>query len=158
MKKFIGYMLSVFVLLACEEQFNNIQDDIPQKLLDESTLQFSGEIIQSGSAEIDNINLWKVMIENPSGAVVNFYWQKRNNLLYQIEGIKGPFNYNIQPSVSVLNFSSAQFVAYESYLDEALSKWTLKRNDSDASKWIYIFELEGEEDPIVIDAVGGDFL
>jgi hypothetical protein len=72
-----------------------------------------------------------------------------------IEGEHGTYNYEMMPSLGILILSTAKFLAFEFYSEEALSSWKLKRNDSYKNCWFYLFYLNHTKPPIMIDAVSG---
>jgi uncharacterized membrane protein YkoI len=156
------YRLTLFLiclcLFSCEEQFKNDQRELSQKIIDNSFKIFPGEIIEQTSSVEGTIDLWKISIINPSGAIVSFYWQKGTNLLFKIDGEKGPFTYELNPQNGVISLSTARFLAYESYAEEDLVSWNLSQGDPDNKQWVYEFILEGQEKSVLIDAYSGNRL
>lgn len=155
-----SFVIFFFCLISfsCEKQFGNRQFEAPQKIIDNSIELFPGKLIEQSSDILDEVQVWKIKIENESGSVVSFYWQKNYNLLFVIEGEHGPFNYEMIPPLGVLVLSTAKFLAFESYSEKVLTSWKLKRNNSYRNRWVYLFNLKQTELPIMIDAVSGDVL
>ena len=146
------------ISFSCEVLCGNEKNELPQNIVDSSNELFPGKLIEQTSFILDGVDVWKIKIENESGSVVSFYWQKSYNLLFMIEGERGPFNYELMPPLGVLILSTAKFLAFESYSEEVLTSWKLKRNDSYKNRWVYLFYLNHTESPIMIDAVSGDVL
>ena len=146
------------VLLSCDEQLGIESNEVPQNTIEYSKDLFPGKILEKSTADIDGASVWKVKIEGSSGAIVTFYWQKSVSVLFRIDGEKGPYNYELNPPMNLIIFSTAKFLAYESYSSEVLLSWQLRRDNSDDSIWVYKFFLSGRENPITINAKSGDML
>lgn len=157
MRTFSSFLLA-FLLFSCEEQFGLNNDKISQNIIDTSLQLFDGEILEKKSTKLDGIDVWKVRIENNSGAVVSFYWQRSYTKLFRIEGEKGPFNYDIKPPLTVLVLSTARFLALESYESGELLSWRLIRDSSLNQQWVYQFFIKERESPISINAASGDIV
>lgn len=156
MKLSLTLLLICFCFISCDEQFKNDQRELPQKIIDNSLELFQGELIEQTSFVEGNIDLWKISIINPSGAIVSFYWQKGNSLLFKIDGEKGPFNYELTPQNGVISLSTARFLAYESYTEEDLISWNLSQGNTENRRWVYEFVLKDEEQSLLIDAYSGE--
>jgi len=154
---FVIFLLNT-VLFSCDEQFGTDSDDVPKNVIDASTQLFPGSILEKSSFVIEDTDVWKVRLENSEGSIVSFYWQKNYNILFRIEGERGPFDYEFKPPLDVIIFSTAKFLAFESYSTEVLDSWKLIRDSSNDQKWVYQFYLQGEENPISINASNGDKL
>ena len=154
-----NFTIFLFCLMffSCEEQIG-LQGDMSQEIADDSRQIFPGKIIEQSSDIIEDVAVWKVKIENESGSVVSFYWQKSYSLLFMIEGEKEPFNYELKPPIDVLVLTMAKFLAFESYSDAELQSWKLNRSQSHKNRWVYQFFLKGAESPKIIDAISGDVL
>ena len=118
-------ILLTIVFFSCEEQFGLDQHEVPQNTIDHSVQLFPGNILEKSSDIVEGIKVWKVKIENNSGAILTFYWEKNYAIIYQIEGEKGPFNYEFNPPLDVIVLSTAKFLAFESYSSEVLNSWKL---------------------------------
>lgn len=158
MRFYLVLILLTTIFFSCEEQFGLDQNEVPQNTIDNSAQLFPGNILETSSDIVEGIKVWKVKIENNSGAIVTFYWQKNYNILYQIEGEKGPFNYEFKPPLDVIVLSTAKFLAFESYSSEVLNSWKLIRDTSHNNHWIYQFFLENAENPISVKAATGDLM
>ena len=145
-------------LFSCEEQFGLNDTEPSQKVIDLSREIFFGEVIEKSSVMEDDNDVWKIKLKNENGSIVSFYWQKNYNIVFKIVGEIGPFNYDMEPPLNVLPLSTARFVAFESYSNEILSLWVLKRDNIDARKWIYQFYINGNDIPFTIDATSGDII
>jgi len=145
-------------LLSCEEQFGIDDNEPSQSVIDISTRLFKGDVLEKLSVIEDNVEVWKIKIKNENGAIISFYWQKNYNIVFKIVGEQGPFNYDIQPPLNVLPLSTARFLAFESYSEEKLSSWILKRDTAEENRWIYQFFINGNESPFTINARSGDVI
>lgn len=158
MRKLVGIFLFSAVLFSCEEQFGIESNEVPQNTIDYSKQLFSGRVLEKSSVTLDDIAVWKVKIEASSGAIVTFYWQKNYTMLYKIDGEKGPYTYELNPPMDLIIFSTAKFLAFESYSSETLQSWQLVCDSSQNSIWVYQFFLSEREKPITINAKTGDVL
>ncbi len=68
---------------------------------------FDGAIIQSEQRHTDSGIIWKLYLINNDDAVVKVQIQDLENdiSLFSIEGEHGPFNYNIEPGMNLLNLT-----------------------------------------------------
>ncbi len=154
MRSSIILILSVALLFSCEDPLDE-QIEVPGELINSTQLFFEGSVIEKGAANVDDVDAWKIKLQNSDGAITTFYWRKTYNSLFRIDGEKGPFSYEIKPPFDVINFSTAKFLAFNSNSTEDLVSWTFSRRD-DVAKWYYQFYLEDREDPIIIDAGSGE--
>ena len=154
MRVFVLFFTLIF-LFSCEEQFGLEENKISQDIIKSSLTMFEGEIIEQVGAKIDGIEVWKVKIENESGALVTFYWQKGYSNLFRIEGERGPFDYEIEPPINIIVLSTARFLAFGSTSNSKLRSWKLIRLEPD-QEWVYQFYLEEMVSPISVDAQSGD--
>jgi len=158
MRLLLAIILISATCCSCEEQFGNYPDTIPKNTIDNSIQMFSGNILEQNSEVIEGIEVWKVRIENEFGATVSFYWQKNYNILYLIIGEHGPFDYELKPPLDIIVFSTAKFLAFESYSAEPLVTWKLIRDKSFNSAWVYQFFLKDGDTPVSVKASSGDIL
>lgn len=150
-------MISVGCLLfSCNEHTILGKDHIPQKTIDNSLKIFPGNLVETSSSIIEGVQVWKVLIENDQGALVSFSWQKSYNVLFQVDGLRGPFNYELDLPLDVILFSSARFLAFKSHNSETLESWKLFRDKSAQNKLVYQFYLQNKTEPINIVASSGD--
>lgn len=158
MRLYQVFILLTIVFFSCEEQFGLNLNEVPQNTIDNSVQLFPGNILEKSSDIVEGIKVWKVKIENSSGAILTFHWEINYNILYQIEGEKGPFNYEFVPPLDVMVLSTAKFLAFESYSSEVLNSWKLIRDLSQNNQWIYQFFLENEGNPLSVKAATGDLM
>lgn len=158
MRLFILILLVCFCSFSCEEQFGFDDNEVPQKIVDNSIQLFQGTVLEKTSSILGGTQVWKVKIENNSGAIISFYWQKSYTILFQVEGEEGPFNYELDPPLNVIMLSTAKFLGFESYSSEVLISWKLTRDNSQKNKWVYQFFLTGNDQPITVNASSGDLL
>jgi len=159
MKKTPIIILSLLLVFSCEKN-NDTNPEVPQDIIDLSLSLFDGEVIEKESEQENGLDTWEVKIENENGSIVKFYWTKNGQILIKIEGQVGPFNYNIMPGNSLINFSTAQTVAKAAVKNESITKWKLQQDDNFIDKWVYSFEFDsnGGISIVIIDAKNGDIL
>ena len=155
MRYFRLVLIICLMSFSCEEQFGIAENEPSQTVIDISLQLFHGDVTEKLTVMEDDVSVWKVKIENNEGAIVSFYWQKNYNIIFKIVGETGPFNYDLRPPLNVLPLSTAKFLAFESYSENQLSLWILKREAKD-KRWIYQFFILGNESPYTIDATSGD--
>ena len=158
MRFYFKFLFLCLIFVSCDEQFGNEQKKISQKIIEDSILLFPGSLFEQSSYVIDEVDLWRVKIENKSETVVTFYWQKKNGILYMIEGDQGPFDYDMHPPYNVISLSTAKFLGFEGYCEGVLVSWKFKRRHDGKNGWVYHFYLKDVELPIVINAANGDIL
>ncbi len=147
----------VLIFFSCEEQFETEPGEMPQKIIEISSYLFPGKIVEQSVYVMDGVDVCWIEIENESGSIVSFYWQKSKNVFFMMEGESGPFNYELKPPYEILSFSTAKFIAFESYSQAELVSWKLKKNSIYKNRWVYQFYLKDIESPIMIDATSGKF-
>lgn len=155
MRKLYFILPAILLLIACEDPFDKAEESIPDSLLKNSTVLFEGEVIETSSATINGMDLWNIAVENESGSVVNFYWRKSFKNLYKIEGTKGPFDYNLNPPFSVINFATARFLATNNFSLGNITSWSFEPSPKENMKWFYTFRGDGEVPKVVLDAGSG---
>ncbi len=148
------------LFVACEKSDNENTPEIPQDLIDKSLNYFDGVVIQENLKIEEGLESWEIKIQNSKGSIVNFCWTVINLSLLKIEGLTGPFDYEIQPERNLINFSTAKTVAMGALKNEAIEKWELEQEEDFIDKWIYTFEFhdDGGSRKVYIDAKSGDIL
>ena len=156
MRRFLSILTLVALLTACDDPLGVEGNDVPEKLVSNSLDLFSGDVVIKSSARIDDVEVWRIAIENSQGAITSFYWRKPFNTLFMIEGEKGPFNYELTPPLNVINLSTARFLAFRGSNKEFVS-WKIFVLKSNDNRWAYRFTLP-DGSFITIDAGSGDIL
>jgi len=156
MRLSITYLLLIVLLISCENPLEN-QEDVPADLINTTLELFDGEIIEQGSAKLDDVDVWKVKVRHSSNAVTAFYWRKPYYNIFRIVGEKGPFDYNINPPLDVINFTTAKFLAVNPSSDVCLETWEFTRSSGEI-RWYYKFYLQDTEYPITLDAGSGEII
>ena len=148
-------VLAVF-LAACENPLEH-QEQAPGELISTSQDLFNGEILENKAVKLDDVDVWKIKIENRSGAVVSFFWRKSYFNLFRIVGEEGPYDYNIKPPFDVLNFRTAKFLAFNDNNPPQLNSWKFMRNPGEM-KWFYLFFYDDSSATILVDAGSGEIV
>lgn len=113
---------------------------------------------QVTSAELDSLNHeWDVKITTTTGALVKVELVQSTGAIDKIEGIEGPFNYEVVPGAGLINFSVAKTSAFSAMegITDNIKSWELEQND--LGEWIYEFTFlsGGQESKVKIDALNG---
>ncbi len=155
----ILFLVSLIFNISCEES-NEPSPEVPQNIIDESLNLFNGEVFEIKQESEDGSNAWEIKIQNPDGAIVKFYWSVSNSELIKIEGIQGVFDYELNPGMSLINFSTAKTFAIAAVKNDAILHWELEKNEDFINKWVYEFEFEtgSGTQSVYIDAMNGDVL
>ena len=153
-------IISSVALVSCNETSEENNPTVPQSVIDNSLNLFDGEVIETGTEEEEGVKSWEIKIQDNEGATVIFYWDIRTEFLVKIEGVDGPFNYEIVPGNNLINFSTAKTVATGAIKNSALLRWKLKRESDFINKWVYSFEFDddGKTIKVYVDAESGDVL
>jgi len=155
----ILFLVSLIFNIACDES-NEPLPEVPQDIINESLNMFEGEVIEKKQESEDGRTAWEIKIQNPGGAIVKFYWSTINSELIKIEGIQGAFDYELNPGMSLINFSTAKTFAIAAVKNDAIIQWELEKNEEFIKKWVYEFEFEtgSGTQKVYIDAMNGDVL
>lgn len=156
MRSSVILLLLVVLLFSCEDPLDK-QVEVPGDLISSAQDLFEGDVLEKGATSIDEVDVWKIKLQNSAGSITTFYWRKTYNNLFRIEGEKGPFDYEIKPPFDVVNFSTAKFLAFNQNTNENMASWTFLRSN-DVNKWYYRFYLKDVENPITIDAGSGEIV
>lgn len=157
MKNILGILVIISVLLACENN-KEVNPEVPEGFINNSLEIFSGSVIERKSELEDGIDAWEIKVENEQGSVVKFYWAKVGQDLIKIVGQTAPFDYNINPGLSLINLNTAMTVAISAVKNDNLSRWILDKDDDFSGKWIYSFEFDEISRTVIVDALNGDIL
>ncbi len=163
MMKNLALIILVIVGLIINSSCNKESDttpDIPQQIIDNSTSMFEGSVIEKELDNEEGIEAWEIKIQNTNSSTVKFYWAVSNQALVKIEGDQGPFDYELNPGMNLINFSTAKTFAISALKNDAITKWELEQNDNFLDQWVYIFEMDddGETVKVYVDATNGDIL
>jgi uncharacterized membrane protein YkoI len=152
-------IIIIIFLSSCSEE-NKPLPEVPEDIINESLTLFDGEVIEKKQVIEDGINAWEVKIENSNGAIVKFYWSTTGNSLIKIEGIQSPFDYELNPGMNLINYSTSKTFAISAVKNSSILNWELEKNQSFIGKWVYEFEFEkgSETQKVYIDAANGDVL
>lgn len=143
---------------SCEEQFQSENSQIFDKTVENSLQIFPGNVIETSSEKLNGVEVWRILIENDDGAQIEFFWQKSYHILYEVAGIKSPFNYELDLPLDVILFSTARFLAFESKANQELDSWNLYRNATADNELVFQFNLKNNPEPIILRASSGELL
>lgn len=153
-------IITSLALVSCNDTSEENNPTVPQSVIDNSLNLFDGEVFETGIDEEDGIKLWELKIRDDEGAIVKFYWDIRTEFLVKIEGVDGPFNYEIVPRNNLINYSTAKTVATGAIKNSSLLRWKLKKESAFINNWVYSFEFEDDNKTIKVylDAENGNVL
>lgn len=148
------------VIVSCSKTNDGNNPEVPQSVISKSLNYFNGELIEEKLEEKDGVKAWEIKIQNSNGSIVKFYWSMTNESLLKMEGLVGPFDYDIQPGNDIINLSTALTIALGAVKNDSIIKWELEQEDDFIDKWIYTFEFDvaGSLVSVYIDAENGDIL
>lgn len=158
MKPQILITIVIALFFACEENGEMVGGEVPGNLISSSVELFNGQVTESGLATMDGFNVWKVTVENSEEAIVTFYWRTNFGNLHRIDGVRGPFNYELNPPQGVINFSTARFLVQNNNSINQIERWEFVRDDVEPLNWYYIFYSSDPDLEIVIDAANGEMI
>jgi len=140
-------------------EFGN-EEHLPEAVLNYVNGLFGGEIVHSELVEMDGGACWKLEVINDAGSVVLFNITLDPIMLKMMEGIVGPFEYNIDPGEEFISFEKAREIAMMETMGE-LHWWIFKQLEfEDELVWIYAFEfIEGDKvHEVHVNALNGEIL
>ena len=151
----------ILLISSCSEE-TAVDPVIPSGLIDSSLLYFDGEVISSVNSQVNEIDAWEVKIQNSNASLVSIYWRIEPMILLQIEGTRGPFDYDISPGNILINLSTARTIAMVQAHETNMIHWILRQNTYNSNdNWVYVFEFEKEASISVkafVDASNGNIL
>lgn len=157
----LKYVFLFFLALGIScEQKNDPNPEVPQSVIDKTLTYFEGEVIEKDFEDEDGVDAWIIKIQNTQGAIVKFYWTSIEHILLKIEGQSVPFDYEIMPGNSLVNYSSAKTIAIGAVKNENISGWELEKNEDFIGNWVYAFKFDddGQTVFVFIDALNGNIL
>lgn len=150
----------LYVFASCSKTNDDSNPEVPQSAISKSLDYFNGELIEKKFESEEGVNAWELKIQNNKGSIVKIYLSLADESLLKLEGLVGPFDYDIHPGISLINFSTAFTIAVAAAKNNSVLNWELQQEDNFIDKWIYTFELDdaGSSINISIDAENGDIL
>jgi uncharacterized membrane protein YkoI len=138
LRNLFNFLVLLFLIAGCANSDNDLLE-VPDEVINKSLELFNGTVLVSDAVQEGTTELWKVRIRNTSGANVEFYWDQKDNSLYQITGLNGPYGngYDIVPGNALINFNSAKFTATQALKNYEVHSWRLKKEDQFAGLWVY---------------------
>ena len=128
---------------------------------------FQGEIIHSETKQEDDFIRWKIYIESASGAIVKFKIVENPLQLIEMEGKRGPFDYDINPGDPFISLQAAIEIAL-SEIGGELTEWEFeaKHDENEDHEgnlnrlWFYKIKIIAGDQvlKVIIDAETGAVL
>ena len=150
------YVLTIAVvlgLMSCSDDDSSLQ--APDSAVNKALALIPGTVVSSEPETEEGIAAWKVEIRTDLGAEVEVYCRQDNGGLLRIEGESGPFDYNIDPGNSLIDFTQAKTVG-SGVITGDLVEWQLRIEDKYNNIWVYT--LEYAQSTVFINAVDGSVL
>ncbi len=155
----VYFLISTLLFFVAAVVFSCKSDDEiaildSQQASNQALSMINGQVIE---AELDSSGIapaWEVTVLTDTGSEVEFYFTQDGGALIQIEGDDGPFNYDLDPGLGLISFSSAKQAALDEYEGDIV-KWELEQDSQ--GHWVYEFVIiaSGNEETIKIDAQNG---
>ena len=147
-------LASTMLLVNCSND-DDSDFQAPESAVNKALALVPGTVTESEPEIEEGISAWKVDIRTQQGAEVEVYHRQDNGALLRIDGISGPFDYNIAPGNGLIDFNQAKAIA-AGETGEALTSWQLRTEDKYNNQWVYT--LEHTNTKVSINAVDGTVL
>ena len=148
------------VFVSCADNTDS-DPETPLGIIESSLAYFEGKIVEKTIEKVNGIDAWKIKIENEIGSILSFYWQIGSLILIQVDGSRGPFNYDLSPGTNLINFSSARTLAMGQVQNTNILNWILRQDIDRNNKYLYVFDFENSSNlsiKIYVDAENGNIL
>lgn len=145
-----GFLL----LVGCSEDDGIMQ--APESAINNALAIIPGAVIDSEPETEEGILAWKVEIRTDQGAELEVYTRQDNGALLRIDGESGPFDYNLDPGNSLIQFGQARDIGSDKAPTETLTYWRLRIEDKYNNQWVY--SLEYTQTKVFINAADGSVL
>lgn len=116
----------------------------------------AGQVTSSTLDSADNE--WDVKIMTASGALLKVELVQATGAIDKIEGIEGPFTYEVRPGAGLINFSTAKTAAVKAMtgITDNIKSWELKHDSAGAFLYEFIFlDANNQERKVKINAANG---
>ncbi len=165
MNNSLNYLIKKITLLVCITGFIAFlgcsDDDDPSPILTADQAASKALSIISGTvtSNVKDTTLtgeivWEATVQTSGGGIVELIFFEQGGGLRRISSEIGPFDYELNPGMSLILFSVARSTALEEIAGE-IESWKLDQNT--AGTWIYEIEIvfNGQVDRVRIDATTG---
>lgn len=156
----LSIILSVMLNAACSEDVNNSNST---SVTDDQAVQKaqqinSGTITKTELTTHNGIKVWEVYMTTSSGGELKVKYRVDNGTMVELKGTSPSFEYEVQPGMNLIDYSSARTVALNAKPGD-IQEWKLENDESD-NRWEYRFFIlsTGQEWEIRIDAATGVIL
>ncbi len=156
---FIALLFAGFFISCNNDDEPEIVPITQQDAISKALEMTSGTIISSSTnTNAEGEKYFEVEVETTSGAIIEFEYFELNGELKGIEGDSGPFDYEVNPGMGLIKFSTAKNAALNAQPGEVL-RWSLKEDSPDV--WLYTFEIlnsNQEEFTVEVNALTGEIV
>ena len=153
-------IISFLFFISCEEDSEALLET-PPSIINTSISYFEGAIKKNELLSVNGVDAWKIQLENSKGSVLNIFWRVQSSQLLKMEGIKAPFNYDLNPGNNLINLSTAKTIATGQAQETTLLRWSLELADIAKNTWTYYFEFKNSPNttfPVYVNATNGEIL
>ena len=144
-----------------EKEHDNVE--VTDSIRDYINSIFDGEVKYAEMKEGDHGTFWKIYMINDEESVIKISLHQGDEInLVEIEGERGPFNYNVEPGMDLLDLDEVLEDVYRETENGELAEWELEieKINSEESIWVYEFKVRGNDVKyeIEINAESGEFI
>ena len=155
----IPFLVSLLAFTACKDEVTAPANQMSKQ----QSVQKSLSSIQSNLVSVTRIKsnddgLWEVKVLTPSGALIKFEYFEMTGNIREIQGLTGPFDYNLDPGNSLMLYQDIRVIALNSKSGD-ITSWKLEKDESD-NRWEYRFFITANDGnwELRISAVDGQVL
>lgn len=152
--------ISSFMIHACKEEVTAPSADGKTQVIQKSSAMSNGRILSADLRSDDNHkNHWEVKVDMPGdGGIVKFEFHIGTNDLRQIKGITPSFDYEINPEMGLITYSSSKSIALNAVKGN-ITEWKLEKDVSD-NQWQYRFQVlsSGTDFEVRLNAINGSVI
>lgn len=151
----VGIIFSLTLNIACSENVNNPDSDSninKTQAVQKAQQTNSGTVTKTESTIHDGVKVWEVYMITTSGGELKIKYRVDNGTLVEMKGTSPSFDYEVQPGMNLINYSTAKTIALNVKNGDIID-WKLEKDESD-NRWEYRFIISLEWE-IRIDAATG---
>ena len=150
----LSLILSITFTNACSEDVNNSNNSsiTETQAIQKAKQTNPGTVTKTESTIHNGINVWEVYMITEAGGQLKIKYRVDDGTMVEMKGTSPSFEYEVQPGMSLNNYSKAKAVALNTR-NGVISEWKLEKDESD-NRWEYKFFISPEWE-IRIDATSG---
>ena len=154
----LAVLLYMSLNIACSEDVSSSNNNSPiteTQAVQKAKQVNSGAVTKTELTTHNGIKVWEVYMTTPSGGQLKIKYQVDDGTMVDMKGTSPSFEYEVQPGMNLIDYSTAKSVALNAKNGEIL-EWKLGKDESD-NNWQYRFFIRnsGQDWEIRIDATTG---